>query len=402
MSSQVQGRSGLGAVLAATLSTQALVSWCVLALAAVAPMVAESVDLPAIIIGYQITIIYIVGAAVSLFAGSFVTRLGGCRVSQIALLACGFGCLVATLPGVAAILVASIVFGFAHGLTNPSSAQLLARRTHAGNRSFVFSIKQTGVPVGGIAAGMITPAIAVAWGWQAALLFIFPITIAVAAALVPPREQWDHDRRPGAPMGIGALRDSGRALALPGLRWICLCAICFGGVQLTLLTFVVVFSVFELGFDVLLGGALLATIQAAGVIGRIGWGLVADRLQRNWLVLALIGLLTAAAALGFGVMGPDTPRWLVFSVAAVFGLSAVGWNGVFIAEIVRVSPPDMVGTAIGLGTFAAFVGVLVAPPSFIALYGWMESYSLSYAFLAIPAIVGTLSISVVGTRNQAS
>ncbi|HSP25868.1 MAG TPA: hypothetical protein VLQ65_11910, partial [Saliniramus sp.] len=59
-------RWGLGAVLAATLSTQALVSWCVLALAAVAPMVAESVGLPAIVIGYQITIVYAVGAAVSL------------------------------------------------------------------------------------------------------------------------------------------------------------------------------------------------------------------------------------------------------------------------------------------------------------------------------------------------
>jgi len=396
-----EGRQELSAVLAATLSTQALVSWCVLALAAVAPMVAESVGLPAIVIGYQITIVYAVGATVSLFAGSFVARLGGCRVSQVALLSCGAGCLVATLPGAATIVVASIVIGFAHGLTNPSSAQLLARRTHAGNRGLIFSIKQTGVPVGGIAAGLITPAIAVVWGWQAALLAIFPITIALAAALVPPRERWDRDRVAGTPVGLGALRGSGRALALPGLRWLCLCAICFGGIQLTLMTFVVVFAVFELGFSVLLGGALLATIQAAGVIGRIGWGIVADRLQRNWLVLAFIGMLTAAAALGFGGMGPDTPHWLVFSVAAVFGLSAVGWNGVFVSEIVRVSPPDMVGTAIGLGTFAAFAGVLIAPPAFIGLFGWLDSYSLSYAFLAIPAIVGTMAISVVGAGDRA-
>lgn len=160
----MSARRELGAVLAATLTTQILVSWSVLALAAMAPVVAESVGLPAIVIGYQIAIVYAVGAGVSLLAGSMVTRFGGARVSQIALAACGAGCLVATFPGAPAIVVASIVIGAAHGLTNPSAAHLLARHTHKGNRGLIFSIKQTGVPLGGIAAGIITPAIAIAFG----------------------------------------------------------------------------------------------------------------------------------------------------------------------------------------------------------------------------------------------
>jgi len=387
----MSARRELGAVLAATLTTQILVSWSVLALAAMAPVVAESVGLPAIVIGYQIAIVYAVGAGVSLLAGSLVTRFGGARVSQIALAACGAGCLVATFPGAPAIVVASIVIGAAHGLTNPSAAHLLARHTHKGNRGLIFSIKQTGVPLGGIAAGIITPAIAIAFGWQVALIAIAPVALLAVLALAPPRPAWDAERTPGASVGIGALRGAGEALQLPGLRWLCLCAFCFGGVQLCLMTFVVTFAVFELGMSLVRAGTLLAVIQVSGVIGRIAWGIVADRIQHNGAVLVVIGLISAASALGFALITPQTPGFVSYGLAVAFGVSAVGWNGVFVSEIVRVSPPGLIGAASGLGTFAAFAGVLFAPPAFVQIHALTDSYSFTYGFLVIPSLIGALA-----------
>ncbi|MGY6646382.1 MAG: MFS transporter [Salinarimonas sp.] len=387
----MSARRELGAVLAATLTTQILVSWSVLALAAMAPVVAESVGLPAIVIGYQIAIVYAVGAGVSLLAGSLVTRFGGARVSQIALAACGAGCLVATFPGAPAIVVASIVIGAAHGMTNPSAAHLLARHTHKGNRGLIFSIKQTGVPLGGIAAGIITPAIAVAFGWQVALIAIAPVAFMALLALALPRATWDADRKPGTSLGIGALRGAGEAWQLPGLRWLCLCAFCFGGVQLCLMTFVVTFAVFDLGMSLVQAGMLLAVIQLSGVIGRVAWGVVADRLQRNGGVLIVIGLISAGAALGFALITPDTPGFVIYALAIAFGASAVGWNGVFVSEIVRVSPPGLIGAASGLGTFGAFAGVLFAPPAFVQIHALTGSYSLTYGFLIIPSLIGALA-----------
>ena len=75
---------GLPGVLLATLSTQAVASWAMLALASIAPIVAESFGLPPALIGYQIAIIYGVAMLVSLIAGGFVMRWGACRVSQLA------------------------------------------------------------------------------------------------------------------------------------------------------------------------------------------------------------------------------------------------------------------------------------------------------------------------------
>ena len=397
---QREGKRELGAVLAATLTTQLLVSWSVLAIAAMAPAVAASVNLPAVAVGYQIAIVYAVGAAVSLVAGSLVSRLGGCRVSQLALLAAGIGCLVATLYGVAGIVLASLVIGLAHGLTNPSAAHLLARHTHSHNRGLVFSLKQTGVPLGGMAAGLLTPLIAVAFGWQIALLAIAPFALAAALLLAPRRAAWDRERDSGTRLGLDALRGAGAALRLPGLRRLCVCAFCYAGIQLCLMGFVVTFAVVELGMSLPKAGTLLASLQAAGAISRVAWGWVADRLQNNGLVLVVIGFIAAAAALGFATIGPDTPELLVYGLAVVFGAAAVGWNGVFVAEIVRVSPPGTVGVAAGLGTFAAFAGVLFAPPLFVQLYALLASYSLTFGVLAIPALVGAIAMLGIGPRGR--
>ena len=394
-----EGKRELGVVLAATLTTQLLVSWAVLAIAAMAPAVADSIDLPAVAIGYQIAIVYAVGAAVSLVAGSLVGRLGGCRVSQLALVAAGLGCLLATLYGVVGIVLASLVIGLAHGLTNPSAAHLLARHTNAGNRGVVFSLKQTGVPLGGMAAGLLTPLIAVAFGWQIALIAIAPMAVSAAFLLAPRRAAWDRERDPGTPLGLGALRGAGAALRLPGLRRLCLAAFAYAGIQLCLMSFVVTFAVVELDMSLPKSGTLLASIQAAGVIGRVAWGWVADRLQNNGLVLVVIGLLAATAALGFATIGPDTPQALVYGLAVLFGAAAVGWNGVFVAEIVRVAPPTSIGVAAGIGTFAAFAGVLVAPPLFVQLYAVTGAYSPTFGLLAVPALVGALASVGIGQRR---
>lgn len=381
-------RGGLWRVLAAMLATQALVTWAALALAAIAPTVAASFDLPPVLIGYQIAIVYLIATGTSLVAGAMVIRWGAGSVSQYALAACAIGCVLATVPHLATLALASGIIGFAYGLTNPAAAHLLARHTTARNRSLVFSIKQTGVPVGGVLAGLVTPWAALAWGWQGAVALIAPVALALILALAPAREGWDADRNRKARIGVDALAGGGAVLTRPAFRWLCFCAFCFGAIQLSLLTFVATFAITELAFGAILGGSLLATVQAFGVAGRLGWGFLADRLQSNGGVLMIIGAVTGVCCATFALLGPETPRWFVFAVSALFGASAVGWNGVFLAEAVRLSPAGMAGTATGIATFAAFSGVLAGPAIFVQLHGWLGSYTQVYGLLLLPALIG--------------
>jgi hypothetical protein len=57
----------------------------------------------------------------------------------------------------------------------------------------------------------------------------------------------------------------------------------------------------------------------------------------------------------------------VLAVAALFGGTAVAWNGVFLAEIARLAPAREVAAATGGALFCTFGGALVGPSVFGAM-----------------------------------
>ena len=66
----------------------------------------------------------------------------------------------------------ALVMGTGYGPVTPSSSAILVDRTPENRRAFVFSLKQTGVPIGGALAGAIIPALILAIGWKAAMVAV--------------------------------------------------------------------------------------------------------------------------------------------------------------------------------------------------------------------------------------
>ena len=379
-------------VLSATLMVQALNTWGMLAIAAIAPLVAEGLGLAAALVGYQLSLIYLVASLTSLVAGALVGRWGPARASQASLLACAAGVAVAASGGITGVIVASLLIGFGYGLTNPASSQLLFAHSTASDRSLVFSIKQTGVPLGGALAGLVTPALALAFGWQVALAAIAPPALLLALVMERPRARWDAARQPGAGLGAQIRAGTQRVLGDARLRALCLAALCYAAIQLSLMGFVVTFAVTELGFGAVLAGVLLAAVQGAGALGRLGWGWLADRLRGNAQILVAVGVLSAIASAGFALIGIDTPRTAIFALAVLFGASAVGWNGVFLAEVARLSPPPMIGAITGVVGMITFAGVVIGPAAFSGLHGLLGTFSAAYLCLTVVALIGAALI----------
>lgn len=393
--------TGLVAVLWSTISVQVVATWAMLSIAAIAPLVADALGVPPVLIGYQISIMYSMAMLMSLLAGALTQRWGACRMTQVCALACAAGCLlIGAWPSVVSLALGSIILGLAYGIPNPPSTHLLARYSRPANRSFVFSLKQTAVPIGGVTAGLLTPWLAVAYGWSVAVLTLVPLALVAMIALQPRRAVWDDDRTPGSPLVASSLSGTRQFFADPALRALGVCGFCFAPTQLCSMAFIVAMAVGDLGFDALLAGALLATLQGAGIIGRMAWGYLADRLRRNTPLLVIIGGISASCCLAFSLIDADSPRMLPFLIAAVLGMSAIGWNGVFIAEVVRLGPPEMVGRLNGVSTFINFAGVLIGPVLFVQVYGWLGTYTSTYAALAVPALIGGLAAGVAGLRGR--
>src|SRR5262245_46482333 len=167
---------------ATMLAIQVMISLSVLALSVMMPAVAVDLRIDPKLVGIFTAIIYGVAAVTALAAAEPVVRLGAVRICQAALLMAAIGLAVNALAMVAATVVAVIFLGAAQGPINPAAAHVLAQRVPREWFGIVFSVKQTGVPIGFALAGVVFPFLMAHFGWRGASLVA--AGMAIAAILI--------------------------------------------------------------------------------------------------------------------------------------------------------------------------------------------------------------------------
>jgi MFS family permease len=374
--------------LAVTLTIQAMVSMALLALPVMAPVVARALGVPTTYAGLYVAVVYAGAMAASLAAGAAVAHFGAIRVSQAGLLLCAAGLALCAVPSVPAIALGAFLIGLGYGPITPASSHLLSLTTPVHRLSLVFSVKQTGVPLGGVLAGAGVPGLLLLVDWQGALLVASAANVLCALAAQLLRRELDADRNPNASLALGGMAHPVKlVLSHPTLTMLAGCSFVFSCAQLSLTTFLVVYLHETLAYSLVAAGLALSLSQFGGVAGRILWGWVADRGLGARRMLALLAGVMAASAVATALLQPAMPAVLVLAVLVVFGASAVGWNGVYLAEVARQAPPGMASIATG-GTLAfTFFGVVLGPPAFGAISGFFGSYRAGYTALAIPLVL---------------
>lgn len=372
-------------VLLTTTAIQAMVSMAVLTVPAVAPAVAQALGVSAATTGIYIALVYVGAILASLMAGQCVARYGSIRVSQGGLLLCAAGLALSVLPSVPAVAAGALLIGLGYGPITPASSHLLAVTTPPHRAALIFSIKQTGVPLGGVMAGAIVPTLVLGAGITWGLLAVALACVACALLSQPLRREYDADRRPDAPLAMRSLTGPLRMVfGHPALKRLAALSFVFSAVQLCLATYIVTHLHTSLAYSLVAAGLALSVAQAGGVAGRILWGWLADRFLGARRTLMLLAAMMALCTAATGLLPASAPLGLVLVLLAAFGASATGWNGVYLAEVARLAPPGMAGTATGGSLSVTFFGVVLGPAAFGAVSGLFGSYSAGYVALAVP------------------
>ncbi len=389
-------------LLAETTAAQALGTMAVLTIPAIAPEVGAALDVAPGFVGNQVGLVYLAAALCSLGAGSLVAAVGPWRTSQIAMLLAAGGSLLASIPHLAGLALGSVAIGLAYGLLNPAASDLLARHTPPSRRNLVFAIKQTGVPLGGVGAGLIAPPLALAAGWSAPLWLVAAGGLLLAVASQPARAGWDAGRPLGTRSGwqvLGGFRLLGISATLP---WLAGASFFFSAVQLCVIAFLVVILVEEAGLGLVMAGTVLAAAQVAGAVGRVLWGVVADQLQDGLLVLLGLAALMAAGSAAVTWLSPAWPVPLLAAAFMLLGATAVGWNGVYLSEIARLSPASAVSAVTGSAMCITFAGVVVGPALFSALHGPLGGYARGYWLLVAFSLAGAGCVAAARRGTHAA
>lgn len=361
----------------------ALAVFAMQAVPVLAPAVAQAAGLAPAFVGAWSGALWAAALVGTLWAPAALARWDAWRVAQACLLLCAAGTACAASGHVLGLAAAALLIGLGHGLEGPMASHLLAAHVPPPRRALWFSVKQTGVQVGAMAASLLLPLVAVAQGWRAATGWAAAAALAFAALLVQPARRLPVPR--GAPAAGGHLGALSALRRLPGLGALAAAAAAFGAVQIALNGFFVTWAVHERGVSLVQAGAWLGAAQAGGLVGRPLWGWLATRLGTIQPLLLALGLVMAlcAAALAAG--------WAAWPLLVLFGLSASGWNGIFLAEVARQVPPEQAGTATAAVMVVMVLGLVTGPLVFSAI-GAAASFGTAFGVWSGVALAGCAAL----------
>ena len=328
----------------------------------------------------------------------FLDRFGPIRSLQIGLVvACAAMLSLAVAPWPLVLLPALLV-GAGYGPNAPASSVILARISTRRQTSFVFSIKQAAVPLGGVACGLLIPFLLAKGGLGPALAVLTAAAFLVALLVQPLRARFDA-ADPRAPFGLRALASPANLLAMARvvggnaeLRLLTLTGIAFSVMQSAIFGFLVTHLV-GVGVAYATAGLCFSVMATAGVISRVVIGWLASASGKPRLVLAALGVAGFLIALVAASLSAAWPLWALMLASGLAGIAAGSWNGIYLGEIARAAPEREVGQATAGSTFFVFLGYACAPAVFGALVTLTGGYATPYVLSGLAVLAAAITLA---------
>jgi nitrate/nitrite transporter NarK len=237
-------------------------------------------------------------------------------------------------------------------------------------RGFALGIRQTAVPLGGMAAALALPPIAAAWGLRGGLVALacgcFGAALAGFSGL---REAPETDEE---------LSDLAHPLKDARIWRLSIGSGLILGAQASILGFVVLFLHGERGLSTAEAGGILALIQLVGAALRILSGRWSDHVR------ARIAPLT------------EGPLAVLLPALVAAGALSLSWNALSFTAAAELAGRSRSGAALGFQQTALSVASTAAPPLFaavVAASSWGVGFGLAALFpLAGLAVLRRLAI----------
>jgi len=387
-----------------TLATQIIVSTAIIAPSVIAPAAASDLGVAPQSVGLIVALSYALAMVSGLTVAGLLSRFGPLRTCQVAVLFGAVGLALGAPGSIPLVFCAAALIGYGYGMVTPTSSHILVQSAPRERLAFIFSIKQTGVPIGGALAGALIPPLVLGLGWHWTLVALAAGCALAAIAMQPARARFDQRREQARRTSWTQLVAPVRLVAAtPALRALAALSLVYAQVQLAFITYFVSFLSLELGLTLVAAGLIYAVAHAASIVGRIAWGVVADRVLSPRTVLSTLGLVSGLCGILTAVAAPTWPTMALVSVSALYGASAVGWNGVYLAEVARSAPEGQVGPATGGTQFFTFSGALSGPPLFALLVWLTDGYRAGFVcFAVLPLLAGVWLLLSARPRNPAT
>jgi predicted MFS family arabinose efflux permease len=295
------------------------------------------------------------------------------------------------------LIVSCLILGLGNGVQNPAGSAAIMRWFPPRQRGVAMGIRQTGVPLGGMLAASLAPALALAYGWRTAyvcggLVALLGATLIFIAYYDPPRTQ---------PTGAASVRSFRDLLSDTQIWWLALIFNCQLFTQSAVMAYFVLFLHEALETSVVAAAAFLAVANGVAMVARIAWGFLSDRYfqGKRRPVLLIIVLLTIGSTLAAAALPRHTPWFLIVGLAALLGVSAFSWTGVLGTLVIEKVGRESAGSAVSLVQVLATPASLCSPPLFGLLTDHSGTYRIAWLTLTLVGLLGLFALYQVTEQS---
>ena len=381
---------------------QAFAYVCQIVMPVLADRLADDFGIAPAWLGLYLFIQNILSIITAIGCGSFILRYGPMRISQVALLLMGASLLVVASGQLWLYPLGAILLGAAAAST-PASSHILARVCPPRLAPVIFSVKQTGVPVGALIGGLLIPFLlglvfysasigtTVRLGAYGAAAVTALVVFFVAILLQPIRAHFDSDRDPRQKISFGDLRTTlVMVLQNPDLRDLSFAAFAFGGLQSLFSGFFILFMIDGLNYSAVEAGSVFAIASFTAIWARILWGFLSGGIVPARWIFAGLGLFGGIAALLITQFDFTWTLNGIIAVAILFNITAISWHGILLSETARLAPEGQVGGVTGGVLSFTSIAMMIYPAFYGLILAATGSYQIGFALAAMPSFAACI------------
>ena len=143
----------------------------------------------------------------------------------------------------------------------------------------------------------------------------------------------------------------------------------------------------DIGISATKAASILAVIGASGIVGRVSFGGLSDRLgnKRTFIICFVLVAITLI------LLMIAKELWLFYLFAAVFGLAYGGWATVMAPLVADLFGLRSHGVILGSATFGATIGGAIGPIVAGSIFDVTGSYQLAFIISIILSIIGLVA-----------
>ena len=360
-------------------------------------------------VGALTSILYLASVIVATPSGVLVDKKGARIMLIICLLVMGisFICMAAVNSYFFLAVLAGCA-GIGYGMINQVAVKGVMYWTTSRNRGAAMGVRQAGVTVGGAISATFLVVITGMYNWHLSVVIIGVLILIMAGLSVafyrekpPELIEETVETTSASPASTAKIHPSkkatlGQVFRNPDLVVNMVAIPLLAGSQACLGSFLILFLMENIKLTEVTAGFSLTLAMIAGTVGRVGWGVISDRMFNGERIVTLLAicLLALLGSLGAIFLQPGSPKLLVFAIAILLGGTLLGFHGVLFALVGEACGAELAGSVVGILVTVAWTGIVLFPVAFGAIadsFGYRWSWTMVAVTAAISMAAYTYS-----------